>query len=145
MTDKELRHLNRRELLELLLMQSKKIDALEAELDAANAKLREKSIQINESGSIAEASLRVSNIFTDAQNAAEQYLENVNTLKAQTEIECRRAMDKARSDAEKYYRSAVRIVDSYIIDLTDRLKSVIDESFDRSQVLKLIREENNEK
>ena len=77
MTDKELKKLKRAELLQILLTQSKEIDRLKAELDEANAKLADKNILLEKSGSIAEASLSVFHIFEDAQKAADVYLLNV--------------------------------------------------------------------
>lgn len=74
MTNKELRKLSRRQLLELMLEQSKRIDVLEQELEAARAELENRRIVAREAGSIAEASLRINRVFQAAQDAAEQYL-----------------------------------------------------------------------
>ncbi len=82
MTDKELRKLKRIEILELLLEQSKENERLRAEIAAVNKKLEDKEIAIKESGSIAEAALKLNGIFEAAQKAADQYLEN---LKLQNE------------------------------------------------------------
>ena len=77
MTEKELLKLKKSELLEIMLAQSKEIDSLRAQLEEANAELRDKRIAIEESGSIAEASLKLTKIFEEAQKAADLYLENV--------------------------------------------------------------------
>ena len=77
MTNKELRRLSRRELLELLIEQGKKAERLQEQLDEANAKLLSREIQVASAGSIAEAALRLNHIFEDAQAAADQYLESV--------------------------------------------------------------------
>ena len=77
LTEKELKKLNRYELLELLVAQGKKLDRLQAELDEANAELERRKIAVDSSGSMAEAALKLNGIFESAQNAAEQYLENV--------------------------------------------------------------------
>ncbi len=77
MTDKELKKLTRAELLEMLLVQSREKQRLEEELQEVKGKLDEKEIKIAESGSIAEAALKLSGIFEAAQKAADQYLENV--------------------------------------------------------------------
>ena len=74
MTDNDLKKLNRAELLELLVEQSKKIDQLQAQLDEANRKLADRQIEIDKAGSIAEASLRLSGVFQAAEEAAAQYL-----------------------------------------------------------------------
>ena len=75
LTEKELKKLNRYELLELLVAQGKKLDRLQAELDEANAELERRKIAVDSSGSMAEAALKLNGIFESAQNAAEQYLE----------------------------------------------------------------------
>ena len=77
MTDKELRKLNRSQLIELLLAESEEIDLLRKQLAETEEKLADKEIQIREAGSIAEASLKLNRIFEDAQAAADQYLANI--------------------------------------------------------------------
>ncbi len=80
MTDQELRKLNRTDLLELLLEQSKENEQLREELRQAQEKLASRKIEIDHAGSIAEAALRLNGVFEAAQQAAEQYLENVRRL-----------------------------------------------------------------
>ncbi len=77
MTDKELKKLSRAELLEMLIAQSKEVDSLKKQLQEANEKLEDRRIMIANSGSIAEAALHLNGVFEVAQNAAEQYLENI--------------------------------------------------------------------
>jgi chemotaxis regulatin CheY-phosphate phosphatase CheZ len=76
-TEGNLKHLSRMELLEMLLDEEKKIARLEKELDQAQKDLARREIQIETSGSIAEAALKLNGIFEAAQAAADQYLENV--------------------------------------------------------------------
>lgn len=83
MTNKELRRLGRRQLLELMLVQSKRIDQLESELLKAKEELESRRIAIEQTGSIAEAALRLSGIFEAAQQAADTYLENVQQIAKQ--------------------------------------------------------------
>lgn len=77
MTDKELKKLNRRELLEMLIEECKRNDALQARLDVAEKELADRKIIIENAGSIAEASLQLNQVFEAAQKAADQYLENI--------------------------------------------------------------------
>lgn len=77
MTEKELLKLKKSELLEIMLAQSKEIDRLRAKLAKVQAQLADRSIAIKESGSIAEASLKLNKVFEEAQRAADQYVENV--------------------------------------------------------------------
>ena len=80
MTEKELLKLKRSEMLEIMLAQSQEIDSLRRQLDEANAKLADREIRLSESGSIAEASLRLTNIFEEAQKAVDLYVDNIKRL-----------------------------------------------------------------
>ncbi len=77
MTDKELKKLNKAELLELLSIQSAENERLKRQLEEVQEKLQERTIRIERAGSIAEAALRVNEVFEAAQKAADQYLYNV--------------------------------------------------------------------
>lgn len=80
MTDKELRHLSRKELLELLIEQMEENERLQKALDAAVNELENRKILIDRSGSIAEAALGLHRIFEQADAAAKEYLENVRRM-----------------------------------------------------------------
>ena len=83
MTDKELKKLNRSELLELMLEQSKEIDRLQAELEETREALQERNLKIESCGSIAEAAAEVNSLFHAAQRAADMYLLNVQRICAE--------------------------------------------------------------
>lgn len=80
MTEKELHKLKRTELLEMMLAQSREIEVLRARIEELETKLADREIRIRESGSIAEAALKLNGIFEAAQAAADQYLENIRRL-----------------------------------------------------------------
>lgn len=88
MTDKELRKLKREELLEMLIEQGKKVESLEMHLQEAQKKLADREIRIDQAGNIAEASLQISGVFEAAQEAARQYLENIQRLSERQEEVC---------------------------------------------------------
>lgn len=73
----ELKKLNRQALLEILVAQSRRIDELEEQLAEAKAALQERSIMMDDAGSIAEAALKINEVFEAAQAAADQYLKGV--------------------------------------------------------------------
>ncbi len=77
MTSKQLKKLKRGELLEILVTQSKEIDRLTAELKAAKEKLEDRRILMENSGSLAEASLAIYHVVEETQKAADLYLENI--------------------------------------------------------------------
>ena len=93
MDNKELRKLSRKELFEILLEQTKRIEELEVKLDRANKELNERNVSISNVGSLAEASLVLSNIFKSADEAASIYLENIKKL---TEEESKKLKKKEK-------------------------------------------------
>nr|WP_241761058.1 hypothetical protein [Streptococcus porcinus] len=76
--------------MELLLEQQLLIEKQEKELKEIKDKLNNQKIKIETSGTLAEASLRLSGIFEAAQEAADIYLENI-----------KRQSDAMRTDDEK--------------------------------------------
>ena len=77
MNEKDFRKLKRVELYEIMLAQAEEIDDLRAQLATAKKELQNKRIDIQRSGSIAEASLKLTKIFEEAQKAADLYLSNI--------------------------------------------------------------------
>ena len=75
MTEKELKKLNRYQLLELLLMQTERADELQKRVDELVQIVRTKKFQNADLGSIATEGIQVSGVFEAAQQAADYYLE----------------------------------------------------------------------
>lgn len=73
----ELQKLKKKELLEIMLRQGEEIDALKAKIEDLEAQLADREIKIKKVGSIAEASLQVTDVFKEAEKAAVIYLENI--------------------------------------------------------------------
>ena len=80
MTEKDLKRLSRADLLEMLIDQSVELKKTKKRLRNAENKLGVREIAIDEAGSIAEAALQINGVFEAAQNACEQYMENIRTL-----------------------------------------------------------------
>jgi|GEM_PF-3614222 len=62
MTEKELRHLSRSELIEMLIDEIRESDELRARLTAAEEKLNARELSISEAGTLAEAAMRLSGV-----------------------------------------------------------------------------------
>ncbi|MEE0830630.1 MAG: hypothetical protein UIM26_04105 [Longicatena sp.] len=77
--DNKLKKLNRRELLKILVAQQKEIESLNDQLQQCQEALNNKQIQIEKAGSLAEASLALNQVIEHAQQAADQYLLNLQT------------------------------------------------------------------
>ncbi len=129
MTDKELKKLSRADLLEMLIEQSKEVERLKAIIKQNEEELQNKKILLNEAGSIAEASLKINQVFENAQKAADQYLANVYLLKerqseicAQMENETRKKCNdmivKAKIESKAYWDEVSGKVDEYMAQYT---------------------------
>ena len=112
MTDKELRKLHREDLLQILINQQRQIDDLNAALEDSEAALKDKRIAIEESGSIAEAALRINGVFTSAQMAADRYMEEMreraDAQRAEAERTAENIVKQARAEAERILNEARR-------------------------------------
>lgn len=78
MKEKDLKKLNRYQLLELLIVQTDRADKLQAKLDAMEEQLKAQAFNVaalGNMGSIAEASLQLGEVFQAAQKAADIYIE----------------------------------------------------------------------
>lgn len=96
MTEKELKKLTRSDLLEMLIDQSLELQAVREKLAKTEEALQKKELSIEQAGSIAEASLRLSGIFDAAQSACEQYLDNVRQLSERQQEICARQEQEAQ-------------------------------------------------
>ena len=117
MTEKELRHLSRKELLEILIDQTKEITSLRDTVQKLENELTERRITIAESGSLAEASLKLNGLFADADKAAKQYLENAGLI----EEEAREKADEIVAEAEEIRNAKIHEANLYM----DRVKEVV--------------------
>ncbi len=138
MTEKELKKLRREELLEMLIVQSKRAEELEQQLAQAQAQLESRGIALEEAGSIAEAAFRLNGVYEAAQAAAQQYLENIQSLSArqqeisqrletesrqtaeellsETTARCKAMEEEARQKAESYWTEVSQKLDKYLAD-----------------------------
>ena len=100
MTEKELKKLNRAELLELLLIQTKENEKLRERLKKREEKLADRRIKIEQAGSLAEAVLAVNKVMEAAQEAAQQYLDNIAAMEAETKEKCEKLLAEAAASAK---------------------------------------------
>ena len=107
MEDRELRRLSRTDLLELLLAQRRENEQLRCILDQTQAQLADRTIHLDQAGSIAEASLQLSGIFEAAQDSCQYYVDNIrllserqNEICQQMERETKEKCDQMVAEAE---------------------------------------------
>lgn len=114
MTDKDIKKLTRAELLEILIEQTREREAEKKQLLELQEKLMNRDIKISRAGSIAEASLQLSGIFEAAQESAKQYLENIERLDLDRQLECEKAKKEARREAERIISQARQEADEIV-------------------------------
>lgn len=96
MDNRELRKLGRKDLLEIILEQTKRIEKLELDYEKVKKELNEKKILIQNAGSIAEASLALSSIFESADEAAKTFINNVEEFAKQEEKNIRKELKELK-------------------------------------------------
>ena len=125
MTQKELKRLNRRQLLELLITQTERADRMEARVNELELELENKELRVAEAGSIAEASLRLNGVFEAAEAAAEQYLVSIRnqaTICQQMEDESRKKADEMLAEAERKCSERELQAEEKVRHISDTLK-----------------------
>lgn len=134
MKDRELKHLRRAELLEMLIAQMEENEKLKASLEKAQKALSNRKILIDQAGSIAEAALQLNGVFDAAQAAAAQYLENIRRLSGEQEAVCRQMEADARkraeaicAEADGYSREIRSKADAYWKQASEQKKTLLQE------------------
>ncbi len=80
----DLKRVTRKELIEILYEMKKREVELQNQLDEANKKLEDRTIRLQSAGSIAEASLAINDIFTVAQQSANDYLSSIRAAQEES-------------------------------------------------------------
>lgn len=99
MTDKEFKRLNRAQLIEIIYKLQVELDELIKQNQSLENALEDKRLRINNAGNLAEAALEINNCFISAQNAAEQYLNEIKEIKEETKIERKEILETAKKEA----------------------------------------------
>ena len=106
MTDKEFKRLSRSQLIEIIYQFQIKVEELTQENQTLNTALEDKRLRITRAGNIADAALEVNNVMQSAQNAAQQYLEEIRSLYAEIDEECERIREKTNKEADAVIEQA---------------------------------------
>ena len=100
MTDKEFKRLSRAELIDIIYQFQLQIDTLTEKNQALEQELADKRLRLRNAGNIADAALEINDCFRSAQNAAEQYLNEIKAIREETEAERQKILLQARAEAE---------------------------------------------
>ena len=113
MTDKEFKRLSRAQLIDIIYQLQLQIDKLNEKKQELENELKDKRLRLSNAGNIADAALEINNCFRCAQNAAEQYLNEIKAIREETESERQRILAKAQAEAEAIIAGAKKTQSDY--------------------------------
>lgn len=119
MTPKELKRLSRSDLLEMMLEVTQENARLRKEMERMRSQLNDRTITIENCGSLAEASLQLTDIFRTAQESCDLYVENIRQrhdsleqkcrqMEQETERKCAAMLEQAKQQAQACLKEAER-------------------------------------
>ena len=121
MTDKEVKRLSRPQLIEIIYQLQIREEELADKNRRLEEELRSKRIRMENAGNIAEAALELNDVFRSAQNAAAQYLSEIQIVRETAEKERQQIILAAQEEARQIIQKA-KDKASLIIDDTQRTK-----------------------
>ena len=113
MTDKEFKHLSRSQLIEIIYRLQLQIDELNEQKQVLEDALADKRLRISNTGNLAQAALEINDCFRSAQNAAEQYLNEIKLMREETESERQKILSQARAEASVIIANATKTQNDY--------------------------------
>lgn len=128
MTDKEFKRLSRAQLIDIIYQLQLKQKTLEDEKQELEAEVSDKRIRLRQAGNIAEASLAIHKVMQSAQDAAEQYLEEIRILQQETEEKSKHLLEKAQKDADAIILNAQKEAHALIAQTKKELDSMKDQA-----------------
>jgi hypothetical protein len=143
MTDKELRRLSRADLLELLLVQRKENEQLRCILDQTQAQLADRTIRLDNIGSIAEASLQLSGIFEAAQDSCKYYIDNIKLMNEQQTTVCQQMENETKEKCDRMVAEAERKAQACWENCSAKIKQLVDSFNGLQQVMDMYFAFNN--
>ena len=110
MTDREFKRLSRSQLIEIIY----RFQLREEELMAENKKLKEqledRRIRMEHTGNIAEAALSINNVMQSAQDAAQQYIDEIRIMREETRVQCDKQLQQAQQKGADIIRRAITLL-----------------------------------
>ena len=106
MAGKELRHMSRGELIDVIYALKKQQEELAAENKELRQQLSQRELKLQKAGSIAEAALSLNQVFEAAQQAADQYLQSVYANCGDAEETAKGILADANAQAQKTLEEA---------------------------------------
>ncbi len=111
MTDKEFKRLSRPQLIDIIYQFQLQVDQLTERNQELERELADKRFRLHNAGNIAEAALVMNDCFRSAQNAAEQYLNEIKAIREETEAQRQEILARAQAEAAAILAGATKTRD----------------------------------
>ena len=106
MTDKEFKRLSRYQLIDIIYQLQLQLDSLTEQNKNLEAALEDRRLRISNAGNLAEAALEINDCFRSAQNAAEQYINEIEAIREETIQSREQILAAARAEAAQIIADA---------------------------------------
>ncbi len=136
MTEKELRRMSRKELIEIIAAMKKAELELQTKLEKAEKQLADRTIRVANAGSIAEAALSLNGVFEAAQAAADTYLQSLHEATADIEARMKQAEEEQTQllrDAEQEATARIQAADRQCAAMRASTDAEIDKKWETFQ------------
>lgn len=127
-TEKDIKKLGRTELVDVIYQLKKSEQKLEEQVQTLQAALDEKNLRMENVGSIAEASLALTDIFSNAQTAADTYLDEIKSRRAVVEEECDKLSAEAQEKADTLLRETQAQTEKSLQDTREQTDLMLQEA-----------------
>lgn len=133
MNQKELKRLSRTDLLEMMLDLSKENEHLRKELHQVKARLEDRTIAVEQSGSLAEAAMNLNGVFQAAQAACEQYSMNIRAQADALLAQAREKQEGADARAGEILARSNAQADRILAQARAQAKQILDEAGEKAK------------
>lgn len=140
MTDKEVKRLSRPQLIDIIYQLQTKNEELAEENQRLRNALTSKRIQMEKVGNIAEAALELNGVFQAAQDAAEHFLSEVQTIRSLADTERQQTILDAQEEARQIVKQAEQEAALIVSKAKSETSSV---PFSMDSILKEIKQQLN--
>lgn len=133
MTDKEFGRLNRAQLIEIIYELQLEHQRIISENDKLKKQLEEQRIDIQETGSIAEATVRLTHIFEVAQQTADKYLDEVykshsneNKIIEDAKVQAEQIIQEAKNESQQIRQAAMEEIEKKRKEFQEKVVEVLE-------------------
>ncbi len=128
MSNRDLKHLSRGDLLEMLLELSRENEKLRSEAEELRGKLEKRTLAMDNCGTLAEAALLLNGVFEAADAACSQYRESLMASGAEMEERFRSREEECRTRCERMEEETQERCREHIVKANAHARAIVDKA-----------------